>query len=262
MTEIKLGLCKAPEPIYLYVKTGEIEGVGYLWHYYDIENAKVIPELNSGLCGYLKDIQIKEKEFKGKENLKLDIIISADETYIIRTGIDTNFAKAFLFSAVLIKDFSKPLIIACAAGDENVVFCRIYDAQSKTKYKPEWNAKADCNALIKELQGKLGQKCAPKQQDKEGATPHSKDLQIKEIRTLLNYPVKDIKSYLLDMGVNQPSQLNNEDYLQLIKIMCLQWGLGEFASLSDAEDSFNSLVLKKITEGTDYYKTVLDWVNF
>ncbi|RCJ32124.1 hypothetical protein A6769_28625 [Nostoc punctiforme NIES-2108] len=58
---------------------------------------------------------------KGKDNLKLDIVVSADELYVVRTGIETNFAKSFLLAASLVQDFSKPLIIVANAGDENTI---------------------------------------------------------------------------------------------------------------------------------------------
>lgn len=31
-TEIKLGLCNPPEPIYLYIKNGKEKGETYLWY--------------------------------------------------------------------------------------------------------------------------------------------------------------------------------------------------------------------------------------
>lgn len=156
MTEIKLGLCNPPEPIYLYVKNGELSGESYLWYHYDINNDKTIPVPLRGLTGYISELRLTTKEFKGKDNIKLDIVINADEIYIIRTGIETNFAKTFLLSASLIQDFDKPLIIAATSGDENVVFCRLYDAATKARFRKEWDAKADWAGIIKSIQSRLG----------------------------------------------------------------------------------------------------------
>jgi hypothetical protein len=122
-TEIKLGLCNAPEPIYLYVKNGEVSGESFLWYHYNIDQDKTIPVQQRGLTGYLSELRLTAKEYKGKDNMKLDIVVAADEIYIIRTGIETNFAKTFLLSASLIQDFSKPLILAVTSGEENTVFC-------------------------------------------------------------------------------------------------------------------------------------------
>ncbi|MHC5771937.1 MAG: hypothetical protein ACYTXI_41750 [Nostoc sp.] len=110
VTEIKLGLCNPPEPIYLYVKNAELGGESYLWYHYDIDREKTIPVSQKALTGYLSELRFTTKEFKGKDNLKLDIVVSADEVYVIRSGVETNFTKSFLLAASLIQDFSKPLI--------------------------------------------------------------------------------------------------------------------------------------------------------
>jgi hypothetical protein len=144
IAEIKLGLCNPPEPIYLYVKNGEFSGEYYLWYNYDINNEKTIPVQQRGLTGYLRNLRLTSKEFKGQNNLKLDIVIAADEIYVVRTGIETNFAKTFLLAVSQIKDFSKPLIIAATPGEENVVFCRLYDAATKIRIR----SISHCNAIF------------------------------------------------------------------------------------------------------------------
>lgn len=156
-TEIKLGLCNPPEPIYLYVKNGELSGEYFLWYQYDVNNNQTIPVQQRGLTGYLQSLKLTSKEFKGKDNLKLDIVISADEIYVIRTGIETNFAKTFLLAASQIYDFSKPLIIAATPGEENVVFCRLYDATTKTRIRREWDRNADWAGIISNIQSRLAE---------------------------------------------------------------------------------------------------------
>jgi hypothetical protein len=156
MTEIKLGLCNPPEPIYLYVGNGELSGESYLWYHYEIDKDKTIPVQQRGLTGYISELRLTTKEFKGKDNIKLDIVVNSDETYIIRTGIETNFAKTFLLSASLIQSFDKPLIVAANAGKENVVFCNLYDATTKARIHKEWDANADWAGIIKSIQSRLG----------------------------------------------------------------------------------------------------------
>jgi hypothetical protein len=155
MTKIKLGLCNPPEPIYLYVKNGELSGEPYLWYNYEIDKEKTIPVQQRGLTGYISELRLTTKEFKGKENTKLDIVVNADEIYIIRSGVETNFAKTFLLAASLIQAFDKPLIIAATSGDKNVVFCRLYDAATKARLHKEWDAKADWTGIIKSIQSRL-----------------------------------------------------------------------------------------------------------
>ncbi|MEH2249626.1 hypothetical protein [Nostoc sp.] len=155
VTEIKVGLCNPPEPIYLYVKNGELSGESYLWYHYDINNQTTIPVQQTGLTGYISDLKLKTTEFRGNINTKLDIVVRADEIYVVRTGIETNFAKTFLLAVSLVQDFSKPLIIAAIAGRENVVFCRLYDAATKIRIHSEWNKDADWPAIIDSVQTNL-----------------------------------------------------------------------------------------------------------
>lgn len=58
VAEIKLGLCNPPEPIYLYVKNGELSGESYLWYNYDINNDKTIPVQQRALSGYLQNLRL------------------------------------------------------------------------------------------------------------------------------------------------------------------------------------------------------------
>ncbi|WP_392531707.1 hypothetical protein [Nostoc sp. C117] len=155
LAEIKLGLCNPPQPIYLYVKNGEFNGESYLWYQYDINNNKTIPVQQTGLTGYIFELKLTTKEFRERDNNKLDIVVRADEIYVVRTGIETNFAKTFLLAASLVQDFSKPLIIAAIAGKENVVFCNLYDAATKTKIQYKWNKDADWLGIIDSVQTKL-----------------------------------------------------------------------------------------------------------
>ena len=160
MAEIKLGFCNPPEPIYLYVDRGELAGESYLWYHYDIDKDKTIPVQQRGLTGYISELRLTAKEFKGKKNTKLDIVINADEIYIIRTGMETNFAKTFLLSASLIQDFGKPLILAATSGEDNVVFCQLYDAATKARFRREWDAKSDWAGIIKSIQTRLSTELA------------------------------------------------------------------------------------------------------
>jgi hypothetical protein len=76
VTEIKLGLCNPPEPIYLYVNQGEVDGESYVWYKFNISQDKKIPVTQRALTGYLSELRLTTKEFKGKDNLKLDIVIN------------------------------------------------------------------------------------------------------------------------------------------------------------------------------------------
>jgi hypothetical protein len=271
VTEIKLGLCNPPEPIYLYVKNGELSGESYLWYNYDINNEKTIPVQQRGLTGYLQNLRLTSKEFKGKDNLKLDIVITADEIYIVRTGIETNFAKTFLLAASQVHDFSKPLIIAATPGEENVVFCRLYDAATKTRIRCEWNRDADWAGIISNVQSRLvnspedvpspQQQTQPPQPVVFPALEPNQDLRVKQIRTLLNYPVELVVEWLKFQEVERPNQLKVNQIDELVKTMCLSWGQDKFEHPNHATNSYHKWVVEAVADGMDEVAAIRTWMQ-
>ncbi|WP_179051795.1 hypothetical protein [Nostoc sp. TCL26-01] len=266
MTEIKLGLCNPPEPIYLYVKNGESSGETYLWYHYNIEQDKTIPVQQRGLTGYLSEVRVTAKEYKTKDTTKLDIVVSADEVYIIRTGIETNFAKTFLLAASQVYDFSKPLVIAATSGDENTVFCRLYDATTKVRVRSEWNPNADWFSIISELQSRLSGSfpsvpLMSEQQTQPKSVAHPQDLRVKYIRTLLNYPLDLVKEYLQFQEVSSPSQLPISKIDSLVKTMCLGWAAEKFDNPAHVEDLYQQQVVDVVATGADELTAIKSWMQ-
>ncbi|RCJ24028.1 hypothetical protein A6770_28695 [Nostoc minutum NIES-26] len=259
-TEITLGLCNPPEPVYLYVNQGEVDGELYLWYHYIIDQDKTIPVQQRGLTGYLSELRVTAKEFKGKDSIKLDIVVAADEVYVIRTGITTNFAKTFLLSASQVYDFSKPLIFAVTSGDENTVFCRLYDAATKVRIRRDWNPNADWASIISEIQSRLtgvssSVPLTPEQ------PPHPQDSRVKQIRTLLNYPLDLVKEYLQFQDVDRPSLLPTNKIDSLVKTMCLAWAADKFENPNDAEFSYQKQVVDAVTNGADELTVIRGWMQ-
>ncbi|WP_375504510.1 hypothetical protein [uncultured Nostoc sp.] len=133
--------------------------------------------------------------------------MNADEVYVIRSGVETNFAKSFLLAASDIQDFSKLLIIAAIAGEQNTVFCNLYDAVTKSRIEREWDKNADWGTIINNIQSRLGGTSStipsiaetPVAPAKLSVVPqkvHPQDLRIKNIRTLLDYPLDLVKEWL------------------------------------------------------------------
>ncbi|MCG6138925.1 MAG: hypothetical protein MET45_30805 [Nostoc sp. LLA-1] len=221
MAEIKLGLGNPPLPVYLYVNQGEVQGEQYVWYNYDFQSEQKIPIKSRALTGYVTELRLTTKEFKSKDNLKLDIVVSADEIYVVRTGIETNFAKTFLLAASQVEDFSQPLIITAMPGDENTVFCRLYYAVNKASIRCDWNPNADWAGIIQYIQAKLSgnqvldfesEELALKQ--RKTAVVHPQDARVKQIRTLVNYPVDLIMEWLQFQDVKVPSQREHPSFLQ------------------------------------------------
>jgi hypothetical protein len=179
---MQLGLCNPPDPIYLYVGTEEKSSSH--WYQFDVNSEEQIPVPQRALAGYLKEVRLTPKEYKGKEVFKLDIVVSADEIYIIRTGIETNFAKSFLLAIAQVDDLTRPLIISCQSSQQNVVFCRIYD-ENKNRIKAAWQD-IDIPESIHQIQKRLGQQTCNRQ-----SLLDEIDLIIKK----KNIPVNDCKSY-------------------------------------------------------------------
>ncbi|MBD2457721.1 hypothetical protein H6G80_27075 [Nostoc sp. FACHB-87] len=276
MTEIKLGLGNPPLPIYLYVNKLEINGQVYGWYNFDVALDKQTPIPQRALTGYISEIQLTDKDFKGKDNLKLDIFILADELYVVRSGIETNFTKSFLLATSVVEDFSRPITIVANPGEENVVFCGLYDALTKTKIRRDWDANADWAGLIQQIQSKLSN--SPKynldedERDRPVAqlpsptpvksnTVHPQDLRIKQIRTLTNYPVDLIKEWLQFQDALAPSQLPVAVVDRLVRDICLSWASDKVDS-NHAANSYQQQVIGAITAGTPEIEAIQQWMNY
>jgi hypothetical protein len=269
VTEIKLGLCNPPEPIYLFVNQGEVDGESFVWYKFNICQEKKIPVTQRALTGYFSELRLTTKEFKGKDNLKLDIVVSADELYVIRTGVETNFAKSFLLAASLVQDFSKPLIIVANAGDENTVFCNLYDAASKTKIYREWSRDLNWATIIRDIQSLLGATSnsipePPLTPPKLSVVPqpvHPQDLRVKNIRTLLDYPLDLVKEWLEFQDVDRPSLLDISQINELIKTMCLAWAAGKCDHPNHAESLYQKQVVDAVASGADELTAISAWMQ-
>ncbi|QIR37136.1 hypothetical protein HCG51_10630 [Tolypothrix sp. PCC 7910] len=273
MPEIKLGLGNPPQPIYLYVKKLEVDGRIYAWYNCEIEQDKKIPVSQRALTGYVLELRLTDKDFKGKDNLKLDIVVQADEIYIVRSGIETNFAKSFLLAASVIQHFTQPLIIVATPGDENSVFCNLYNALTKTRIRREWNPNADWGAIIRDVQSKLaptsesvdyaqsGQTQSNPKQPTVTSAIHPQDLRIKQIRKLLNYPLDLIKEWLHFQDVSSPSELHHSKVDELVKTMCIAWASDKFDHPNHAANSYQKYVVSAVTDGVDELQAIKAWMQ-
>jgi hypothetical protein len=265
ITEIKLGLCNPPEPIYLYINQGEVDGESFVWYKFNISQEKKIPVPQRALTGYLSELRLTTKEFKGKDNLKLDIVVSADELYVIRTGVETNFAKSFLLAASLVQDFSKPLIIVANGGDENTVFCNLYDAATKTKIYREWSRDLDWVSIIRDIQTCLGgNSSTTPSTPKLSVVPQAvypQDLRIKNIRTLLDYPLDLVREWLELQDVDRPSLLHITKINELVKTMCLAWAANKCDHPNHAESLYQNLVVNAVASGADELTAISAWMQ-
>jgi hypothetical protein len=168
------------------------------WYKFNLDTNKKIPVQEPAIAGYLKEARVTVKEYDGEETYKLDLVIAADELYIIRTGLETNFAKSFLLAIAEVEDLSQTLIFACQAGTKNTVFCRLY-TQDKNRVKVEWRELIWLNEITR-LQARLGQPHPSIKPEPEAslAPPFDRDMISKEIESLLkrkNLTMDEAKFY-------------------------------------------------------------------
>lgn len=163
-----LGLCDPPEPLYLYVGQGESEEKFYLWYQFDIKAQKKTPIFQRGL-----------------------------------TGLDTNFTKTTILALNQVADFTSPLTIAVAAGEETVVFGRVYNAQTRQRVKAEWNPEAPWLDLIADLQRRLGQAPVPPQSHSHP----QHNTAIKKLRQYTGHSVTQVLSWLEEHGAEEQASV-------------------------------------------------------
>jgi hypothetical protein len=216
---MQLGLCNPPEPVYLYVRASEDKSSA-CWYKYNMDTQQQIAVQERAVTGYIQEVRLTTKEYKGKENIKLDVLISADEIYVIRTGIETNFAKTFLLAIAEVQDLTKPLIVSCQPGQENVVFCRVYDAETKARIKAEWKD-ANWAQIITDTQSRLGNKSATavvaNQPSWENQTTIDRGMVFQEIDSLIrrkNISTEDARAYAIQWtGRQSRSQMSDSQLI-------------------------------------------------
>lgn len=92
-------------------------------------------------------------------------------------------------------------------------------------------------------------------------TVHPQDLRVKQIRTLLDYPVELIKEWLQFQDVERPSQLEVSTVNQLVKDMCLAWAAGKFDHPNHAINSYQKHVITVIAQGADELEAIKQWMS-
>lgn len=162
--ENKLGLGISPDTVtYLFIGESEGEMGTSPWYKYDFENDRQIAIPEDALTGYLTSLVVVRKTFKDKTNYKLNIHISADHKYVIRTGVGTTFSRGLILSLKKLVEtaspevFSQPITLSVKRGSEDskTAFCSIF--HNSEKVFPDWDGEISLAPLIADLQKALGQ---------------------------------------------------------------------------------------------------------
>ncbi|MEH1777097.1 hypothetical protein [Nostoc sp.] len=94
------------------------------------------------------------------------------------------------------------------------------------------------------------------------AAVHAQDLRVKQIRTLLDYPVDLVKEWLQSQNVERPSQLEVNKVDELIKIMCLAWASNKIDHPNHAQNSYLKHVVDAVAKDADEVLVIQNWMQY
>jgi AAA domain len=89
----------------------------------------------------------------------------------------------------------------------------------------------------------------------------NQDLRVKQIRTLLNYPVELVVEWLQFQGVERPNQLEPSQIDELVKTMCLSWGQDKFENSDFATNSYQKSIVGAIASGIPEIEAIKTWME-
>jgi hypothetical protein len=101
---------------------------GGLWYKLNEQSQPVIIE-QPALTGYIRKLEFKTLERRGKDTPKLHCHIEADTHYTLESGHDSLFSKELLSAIAFTspKDLREPITIEVQAADnETVLFCNVW----------------------------------------------------------------------------------------------------------------------------------------
>jgi hypothetical protein len=84
---------------------------------------------------------------------------------------------------------------------------------------------------------------------------------VKQIRTLLDYPLDLVKEYLQFQDATSPSQLPVSKVDALIKNMCLAWAANYIEYPNQAESSYQQQVVNSLANSADELAIIKTWMQ-
>jgi hypothetical protein len=158
MSTIELGFGPSPRAKYVYADFEKNPSTG--WYFYNHAEEKHEPVEAEALTGYVADVTVAEKEFKGKMNEKLRLTIKAGpRTFVIETGLYTALSRSLVasLSRVPDKNIDTPLSIALRTGDEGTIFADVFNALNGIRIPYDYpKQESDVLALLDVVREKFG----------------------------------------------------------------------------------------------------------
>lgn len=145
---VAVGFSQPPKPRFIYANR---QHPNCLWYFWNGARNEHEPIEQTALTGWVEKVEIEDKEFRGRSEMKLNVTVRAERLYVIQAGFETLFARGLMhsLSKLPVEAFRQPIMIAVEPGEaEQVLFCRIYNpATGRSVYAPypddtDWQATA------------------------------------------------------------------------------------------------------------------------
>lgn len=166
-----------------------------LWYFWNGGENRHEPIEQTALTGYVEKLEIEEKEFRGKPDYKLSVLVRADRPYLIQSGLDTLFSRGLLSSLRRVETFDRPLTICVEPGDtEQVLFCRVYQGETwiDGRYEEEENWREIAATVATRLQGQPT--------DEPAVIPHAAIQKFFKLAWSNGWSNEALKLFLQDFG--------------------------------------------------------------
>jgi hypothetical protein len=154
---VALGFSAPPKPRFIYANR---QYSNCLWYFWNSAKNEHEPIESTALTGWVEKLEIEEKEFRGRTEIKVNLTLRADRIYILQAGFETIFARSLIYTlAKLPSDaFRQPIMIAVEPGDtEQVLFCRIYNPVNGKPVFAPWPEETDWPATAHRASQKIEQ---------------------------------------------------------------------------------------------------------
>jgi len=156
-----LGLHRSPDYVeYIFVGEADGDEGPTAWYKLDFDTNRQIPISEDAITGYINNVTVFNKPYKGKDNYKLNIHITGDIKYVVRAGVGTTFARGFIISLTkLLAEKPEALqglitVTVKKASESKAFFCGMYYKGSKII--GEWDSES-LSDRIASIQESLGQ---------------------------------------------------------------------------------------------------------
>lgn len=132
-----LGFCDPPMTRTIYANR---QYPDCLWYFWNGGTARHEPIEKNAITGVIEKVSIEAKEFRGKSDPKLNVLLRADKPYIIQFGLEVEAAKGLMWTLVNLSDaeLKAPLTIAVEPGNtDKVLFLKLYKGSQALYFERE-----------------------------------------------------------------------------------------------------------------------------